>query len=115
MEIRQAHAEAVAAKQAGDMEKAKMQLRRRKQLQKHKEALLDMETLGEAAAEQLHEIGQLDSKALLQKTKEVLASAEVSTHHRSHPPPWFSSWSWHGCPTTIIFILAWMLSLLFSS
>ena len=104
MEIRQAHAEAVAAKQAGDMEKAKMQLRRRKQLQKHKEALLDMETLGEAAAEQLHEIGQLDSKALLQKTKEVLASAEVSTHHHGlvtllvlFSRSWSWSSSWHGC------------------
>ena len=110
MEIRQAHAEAVAAKQAGDMEKAKMQLRKRKQLQKHKEALLDMETLGEAAAEQLHEIGQLDSKALLQKTKEVLASAEVrSTHHHGlitllvlvilALSSWSWSWSssWHGC------------------
>ena len=104
MEIRQAHAEAVAAKQAGDDQRALQQLRRRKQLQKHKEALLDMETLGEAAAEQLHEIGQLDSKALLQKTKEALASAEVSTQRHSHPPSWFSSsssWSWssswHGC------------------
>ena len=104
MEIRQAHAEAVAAKQAGDMEKAKMQLRRRKQLQKHKEALLDMETLGEAAAEQLHEIGQLDSKALKKKVEEALTSAEVrSTHHHGHPPGFVI------LVLVLVIILAWML------
>ena len=87
MEIRQAHAEAVAAKQAGDDQRALQQLRRRKQLQKHKEALLDMETLGEAAAEQLHEIGQLDSKALKKKVEEALTAAEVTPNTiLIHPP-----------------------------